>query len=237
MTRDLLAESGLAVKVRAMLRQFNQRSTRERMLLVAAGAAVALMLADTLWLGPALNAFRAARTARSSAVLAQSNLQADIDRLQNQGRTQLQQKQSELLSWRQRVREGDAALRQHEDSLVGPERMVGLLEQLLAHHGEVRLRALRSLGRSDLLVLGQATAAGGASVAADTSSGSGLYRHGVELVLEGSYADLLGYLRAVEALPQRVLWGGISLKVEQYPRATLTLRVFTLSRERHWLEI
>ena len=110
-------------------------------------------------------------------------------------------------------------------------------EQRIGEIGEVRLRALRSLGRSDLLVLGQATAAGGASVAADTSSGSGLYRHGVELVLEGSYADLLGYLRAVEALPQRVLWGGISLKVEQYPRATLTLRVFTLSRERHWLEI
>jgi hypothetical protein len=46
---------------------------------------------------------------------------------------------------------GDAALRNHEDSLVGPDRMRDLLAQLLARHGEVRLRALRSLGRSDVL--------------------------------------------------------------------------------------
>jgi MSHA biogenesis protein MshJ len=64
-----------------------------------------------------------------------------------------------------------------------------------------------------------------------------LYRHGVELQLEGSYADLLDYLKTLEAMPQRVLWGGISLKVEQHPKAVLTLRLYTISRDRHWLEI
>ena len=59
----------------------------------------------------------------------------------------------------------------------------------------------------------------------------------MELVLEGGYADLLGYLKAMEALPQRVLWGAINLKVEQHPRSVLTLRVYTLSRDRAWLEI
>ena len=38
-------------------------------------------------------------------------------------------------------------------------------------------------------------------------------------------------------MPQRVLWGGISLKVEQHPKAVLTLRLYTISRDRHWLEI
>jgi MSHA biogenesis protein MshJ len=56
-------------------------------------------------------------------------------------------------------------------------------------------------------------------------------------VLEGGYADLLSYLRALEALPQRVLWGSVNLKVEQHPKSVLTLRVYTISRERHWLEI
>jgi MSHA biogenesis protein MshJ len=41
----------------------------------------------------------------------------------------------------------------------------------------------------------------------------------------------------MEALPQRVLWGSVSLKVEQHPKSVLTLRVYTISRERHWLEI
>ena len=103
----------------------------------------------------------------------------------------------------------------------------------------------QTLGRSDLLApagnadSGAAAAANpaGAAGAAANDSRPGLYRHGVELVLEGGYADLLSYLRAMEALPQRVLWGSVSLKVAQHPTSVLTLRVYTISRERHWLEI
>jgi MSHA biogenesis protein MshJ len=229
----------LATRGRVLLRRFNQRNQRERLLLIGAAAAVVLMLADALWLTPALAAFKTGRSAQAAALQQQQGLQADIAQLQTQGAAQVRQQQAELQQWRQRLRDGDAALRSHEDSLVGPERMRDLLEQLLARHGEVRLRALRSLGRSDLLAPGSAAApAAAASAAAQgTDAAGGLYRHGVELVLEGSYSDLLGYLQAMEALPQRVLWGAVTLKVEQHPKAVLTLRVYTLSRDRAWLEI
>ena len=64
-----------------------------------------------------------------------------------------------------------------------------------------------------------------------------MYRHGVELTVEGSYADLLAYVRAIEAMPQRVLWAGMQLKVEQHPKVLLSLRLYTLSLDRSWLEI
>ncbi len=236
----------LATRWRALLRQFNQRSARERLLLIAAGIGLALVLADKLWLDPALQAYQAARGARASAQQLQQGLHADIGQLETRGVAQARQQQAELAQWRQRLRDGDAQLRSHEDSLVGPERMLDLLEQLLARHGEVRVRALRSLGRSDLLAglpaaataPAAAASAGNAAVAAAAAPAhGGLYRHGVELVLEGGYADLLAYLKAMEALPQRVLWGGARLKVEQHPRSVLTIRVFTLSRDPHWLEI
>jgi MSHA biogenesis protein MshJ len=229
----------LATRGRVLLRRFNQRNQRERLLLIGAAAAVVLMLADALWLTPALAAFKTGRSAQAAALQQQQGLQADIAQLQTQGAAQVRQQQAELQQWRQRLRDGDAALRSHEDSLVGPERMRDLLEQLLARHGEVRLRALRSLGRSDLLAPGAAAAPTAAASAAPTGADAtgGLYRHGVELVLEGSYGDLLGYLQAMEALPQRVLWGAVTLKVEQHPKAVLTLRVYTLSRDRAWLEI
>ena len=69
------------------------------------------------------------------------------------------------------------------------------------------------------------------------ASGPALYRHGVELAVEGSFADLLAYMQALEDMPQRVLWGGVQLKVEQYPKALLTLRIYTLSLDRGWLEL
>lgn len=229
----------LASRGRALLRQFDQRNPRERLLLIAAGAAVVLMLADSLWLSAAWKAYQAGRSTLASAQHQAQGLQDDIRLLQTQGVAQTRQQQAELQQWRQRLRDGDAALRTHEDSLVGPDRMRDLLAQLLARHGDVRLRALRSLGRSDVLGPGLATAPGAAAgtAAAGADVTGGLYRHGVELVLEGGYADLLGYLKAMEALPQRVLWGAINLKVEQHPRSVLTLRVYTLSRDRAWLEI
>lgn len=240
----LLTQTTPGTRWRALQRRFDQRNGRERALLIAAAVALMLMAADALWLSPALTAFKAARAQQLQVQRALTGLQADTQQLQARGSSQARAQQAELALWRQRVRDGDSALRRHEDALVGPDRMVELLEHWLARHGEVRVRAMRSLGRSDLLgaaapaptPAANATNAAPAVRSADTPTPT-LYRHGVELELEGGFADLLGYLQAMESLPQRVLWGSVHLKVEQHPRSVLTLRVYTLSRDRHWLEI
>lgn len=233
----------LATHGRMLVRRFHQRQPRERLLIIAAALALLLVLADQLWLSPAWRSYQAARSAQAMARQQQQGLLADVQQLQNQDAAQVRQQQADLQQWRQRLRDGDAALRDHADSLVGPDAMRDLLDRLLARHGEVRVRAMRSLGRSDLLAPGAAaTAAAPPAAASGSATGAaptdgGLYRHGLELVLEGGYADLLAYLQAMEALPQRVLWGAVNLKVEQHPRSVLTLRVYTLSRDRAWLEI
>lgn len=240
----LLAQTTPGTRWRALQRRFDQRSGRERALLIAAAVALVLMATDALWLSPALAAFKAARAQQLQVQRALAGLQADTQQLQARGSSQARAQQAELAQWRQRVRDGDSALRRHEDALVGPDRMVELLEHWLARHGEVRLRAMRSLGRSDLLgsvaptpaAAASATNAAAPARSADTTTPT-LYRHGIELELEGGFVDLLGYLQAMESLPQRVLWGSVNLKVEQHPRSVLTLRVYTLSRDRHWLEI
>ena len=247
-----LGALGTAAPWRALQRRFDQCAPRERLLLIGAAAAVVLMLSDALWLGPALTQYRAAQRQQLEAGTALGALQTEVRTLVERKLALARQQQGELSHWRQRVRDGDSALRRHEDSLVGPDRMLELLEQLLARHGEVRVRALQSLGRSDLLVAqpggppgpvrpAAAPAAlptGAAAPAADAPPVlPTLYRHGVELVLEGGFSDLLQTLKALEALPQHVLWGSLSLRVEQHPRSVLTLRVYTISRDRHWLEI
>ena len=253
--------AGLIAQARTLQRRFDQRAQRERLLLMAAAAALALLAADALWLGPALVEFNSARRQQQEAQATLATLQADAQTLRAQGSAQARHQQAELDSWRQRVRSGDAALRRHEDALVGPDHMLALLSQLLVRQGPVRVRALRSLGRHDLLqpAAGQAPDAPAAAAAATAAAGGSpagtnrqpgepanspvttqpatLYRHGVELELEGGFNDLLAYLLAAEALPQRMLWGSISLKVAQHPKSVLTLRVYTLSRDRHWLEI
>ena len=55
--------------------------------------------------------------------------------------------------------------------------------------------------------------------------------------LEGTYAEVLNWLRQLEEAPQKVLWGDVRYVVSEYPRAQVTLTVFTLSLDRSWLAI
>ena len=67
------------------------------------------------------------------------------------------------------------------------------------------------------------------------AAGAALYKHGVELRLEGDYAALADYLARLENNGQKLLWERVALSAEQHPRLVLTLTVYTLSLERTWL--
>jgi MSHA biogenesis protein MshJ len=64
-----------------------------------------------------------------------------------------------------------------------------------------------------------------------------LYRHGVEIRLEGSFAELQAYLVQLEALQKRLLWGQLQYRVTAYPTAEMSLMVYTLSPDRTWLAL
>jgi MSHA biogenesis protein MshJ len=224
-------------------RLFDARAPRERLLLSAAGAAVLLMLVNQLWLEPAWQAWSAARQQQNQAEAALQQLHLDAEQISAQQRLQTQQLQAELTSLRARVAQGELPTDARQQGLISAAEMLPLLEQLLKQHSGLRVRALQSLGRT---VLGEAgpntapaaSATGAGNAASPTSPTSPvIYRHGVELSVEGSYADLLSYLQALEALPQQLLWGSLQLKVEQYPQVLLTLRLHTLSLQSAWVEL
>lgn len=57
----------------------------------------------------------------------------------------------------------------------------------------------------------------------------GVYKHGVRLTLAGDYFSVLAYLQRLEDLPWRLYWDTLEYEVRQYPRARVTLEVYTLS--------
>jgi MSHA biogenesis protein MshJ len=223
---------------RQQRQRFDALARRERILVITAAAAASVMAADALWLTPAFKAWNAVhkREASLPAVLAKSA--AEAQRSAETVLAQERQLQAELARLRHRLQDGEAAMQEIEANLVGPERMLALLEQMLDGHGRLRVVEMKSLPRTDLVAETAAAApppAGTATSASDERPA--LYRHGIELTLEGGFADLVRYLEALEGMPQRLLWGAMRLRVEQHPNALLTLRVYTLSRNRHWLEI
>lgn len=227
-----LLDRSCAIALR-LRRAFDARARRERLLLIGAAIAGVWMLGDSLWLGPAFGAWSAARARQASAAAALARLGDDIGRRASQTRIGDQQARGDLVQWRERVAQGDRRLQAVGATLVGAADMVPVLERLLAQVGGLRLRSMRSLPRTE--VAGGAATAGAPTI--PVGSAGTLYRHGVELTVEGSYGDLLAYLRALEAMPQRALGGGLQIRVERHPTVVMTLRLHTLSRDRSWLEI
>jgi len=56
-----------------------------------------------------------------------------------------------------------------------------------------------------------------------------IYRHGIELRIQGNYLALLSYLEKLQQYPARLSWGDVSLDVRAYPLAEMSLSVFTLA--------
>jgi MSHA biogenesis protein MshJ len=223
-------ERGTAALTR-LRRRFDARARRERVLMIAAAVAVAYLLADRVWLTPAFAEWKAVHARQGAAAAAMQRLNDEIAQRAAQTRAEIAQTETELVVWREKVAQGDARLRAFGTSLVPAADILPLLDRMLAQVGGLRLRSMQSLPRTEL------TATRPDGTPASAGAGPALYRHGVELAVEGSFADLLAYMQALEDMPQRVLWGGVQLKVEQYPKALLTLRIYTLSLDRGWLEL
>ncbi len=204
------------------------RSLRERLLVFAAAALGVFLVIDTLALEPL--------TAKRKALLqtlSDHQVRMDGTRVQlqalvgQQARDPDAELRARLAALKQASAEYDARLARLEQGLVGAAHMADVLRDLLARNRNVRLVALKSLSPEAITAEGKPADAGKAL----------LYRHGVEITVEGSYADLLAYVNAIDGLPWRLYWGGARLAVEEYPRSRLTLTLYTLSVDKSWLAV
>lgn len=135
-----------------------------------------------------------------------------------------------------------------QKNLVAPEKMSLLLEDLLKRNGKLKLVSLKTLPPENLTredkTSQDASAAKKSAEPATSADGraaevevGGIYRHGVEIVVQGRYPDMVSYLSALEGMKWELYWGKASMQVVEYPVATLSLTVYTLSLDKTWLNL
>jgi MSHA biogenesis protein MshJ len=134
--------------------------------------------------------------------------------------------------------------------LIPPERMVQVIQDVLRRQRGVTLVSLHnkpvtSLVKSiDLLPQAPAMQAStqtedGAAPAESTEAPemTGPFVHPVEIVVEGTYLDVLAYLQALEALDWRFYWKVLELEAEQYPKNRVRIELSTLSMDKDWIGV
>jgi MSHA biogenesis protein MshJ len=110
--------------------------------------------------------------------------------------------------------------------------MASQLEEMIAPT-RLRLLGVRTLPVAPLTL----KAGDGASPPADRSDAlpTALYKHGIEIKVEGSYEDLVAYVERLEQAKLKLLWSSVLLSADAHPKLLLTLTVYTLSLEKTWL--
>lgn len=126
-----------------------------------------------------------------------------------------------------------ASIGQLQKSLVSPDKMATLLEDMLRSNTQLKLLSLKKLPVTSIVEMSSEPSATGQALAPV----GGLFKHAIELTVQGSYLDMQAYLAQLERMHAQLVWGDLVFAVDQHPDATMTLTVLTLSLDKQWLHI
>jgi len=233
-----------------MVLRIDALSLRERAIIFAMAALVLMTLVNAVMLDPQF-----AKQKQLSERIKQeqekiAGIQAEIQqKVRSQAIDPDAAERMRLQGLKQQSAQMQGAMQDVQKGLVPPDKMSELLESILKQNGKLRLVSLKTLPVTGLnepvsaesKTAGEKTAAATASPAKDKQNSQPtagfVYRHGVEIMVQGGYLDMMNYMAALEAMPWQLFWGRAKLSVDEYPKATLTLTLFTLSLDKAWLNI
>lgn len=212
--------------------RFNALKPREQILVMAAGAAILLMLCDQLFWTP----LSRGNTQHKNAI---ANSQQQLNQLKA-ANAEITAKLAEDpdAELRRNIEAVDAHLAQQNEKLakltvdlIPPEEMANVLRKVLSERGNLQLLALHNEAAVPAFTPKETT---------DTDENAerehvAIYRHGLTLELKGRYFDIVEYLHALENLQWHFYWEKLDYKVEKYPDAIVTLKVYTLSNRESWI--
>lgn len=137
----------------------------------------------------------------------------------------------------------NARLASRSAGLIPPERMVQVIQDVLARQHALTLISLHNKPVTTLAKPKPVESTADALITPTEeqvtldATASGPYVHPVELVIEGRYLDILAYLHALEALEWRFYWKLLELQTVRHPTNRVRIEINTLSMDRDWIDL
>lgn len=199
-------------------------AVRERVMVFIALALVLVFAVHAAYIQPLRARERALATQIARQQTEMAALQAQLQRvIQGAAADPDAPNRARRAALQDELRKLNARIATEQRRFTPPERMRSVLEELLERNRGLALVDLKTLPLAPV----QGSRAG--------ATGAGMYRHGIEVTVRGTYGDLYEYLRSLEKLPNQLYWGRAELGGESHPMLILKLTVHTLSFDRAWL--
>ena len=230
----MIALQGMLARTRPLIERLDALSLRERVIIFGAGVALVFIAWQTLLMDPL-----AVRAKSAQQHLTERPSTSGGDRSDRRG--VLARSGGHRGAAQSCARASGSTALDHEinsaaQGYVAPEQMNELLRALLAEQHGLKLVSLANLPVESLSRPDGAKADGKTDnpIAAEDR---GPFLHPVEIVVEGDYASVVAYLRAVEGLPWRIHWRKLELVAGQYPVNRVTLVIGALSLSPDWMSV
>ena len=215
----------------ALIKRYADRvdnaTLRERALIFVCLATVLVYLAYVILINPLRDRQKALTAEGEKLQQEMVSLQTGLQGLLKGGSQDIDSaNRARQAAAREALARANSRIAQEQRRFTSSDRMRGVLAEMLERNKRLALVDLKTLPVAPL-----------ATAPASPGGNPGLFRHGIELTVSGSYADLYEYLRTLERLPTQLYWGNVELAVAEYPSVTLKLTLYTVSFDRAWLVV
>ena len=217
----------------AKLSALNQR---ERILVFLAVIVSSFLLLQSLLLNPTLDQIHQSQNEISTDEATIANLKQKLIEYNSQKIIDPDAQSKDKISHLQfLLQEKNQQLNGIQTTLVNPDKMPDVLRGLLQKNGKLKLIQLKTLPVSGLL--DSKTVVIDEHIKSNNNGDLPIFKHGVEITIEGRYLDLLDYVNTLEQLPWHLLWSKANLDANNSLQNQLKLTVYTLSLDKAWLSI
>ncbi len=210
---------------RELEQRFARLTKRERGILLGGGLAVILLvgfsITDSL-LAQQRVLDKEIVKAQADSAMAKAQVEVIVRQLAEDPDARARARIAELS---EQSRELDTQLQGVNRGLVPPEQMAEILQKMLTRNRGVKLVGLKTLPVSQLIE------------GKHSDDHANVYKHGIEMTLQGRYLDMLTYLDRLETLPWQMFWSEARMDARDYPAVRITVTVFTLSLDEDWLVV
>ena len=205
-------------------------SLRERILVQVVALSVILFLLDTLLISRHQSELADVEQEYNQTVDAQLQLEQTLAIKQAElakAKSLYNDDKEAIVSAETELRQKTALIENKLNRLVPPTQITELLRNLLSKTDGLKVLSINNEPVKDISL----------NVNDDNSDNNEtlLYEHAATIKLSGSYQQLYDYLIAIENTGWELFWNTLHYKVVDYPRAEITLRVLTVSTDKHWI--